>query len=288
VSTLIEKTSTAGHVDYRHNPSRSRFLHNLVFIICLIFALMMLFPLFWMFSSSLKDKSEIFLNPPRWIPLTLHWENFSVLFTERHFGRILLNSLYTIGSLLLSSIAGFAFAKYVFKGKTILFMIVLGSMMIPQESVMVPMFIIYRNLGLVNNLWGIILPGLANAFGIFFMRQYCANIHSELLEAARVDGCSEIGLFNRIVLPSLRPAFASLGIIMFVGQWNNFLWPSIILRSEKFLTISLAIRALQDGPRTPFELIMSGSVLSVIPLLIIIFLFQKQLISGLLEGSVKG
>lgn len=273
--------------------AKQRLLLTAALLLCLLTSVVMLFPLFWMFSSSLKTRAEIFLNPPVWLPHSLQWVNFKLLFTEHNFGRVLYNSffvaiLYTGLSLFFNSIAGFAFAKYEFRGQKLLFMIVLGSMMVPAETAMVPLFIIYRNLGLVDSLWGVILPGVASAFGIFFMRQYCSGIHNELLEASRVDGCSEIGLFVRVVLPNLKPAFASLGIVTFVGQWNNFLWPSVILRSASNQTISLAIRALESGNRTPYELIMSGSVISVIPLLLIIFLFQKQLISGLMEGSVKG
>lgn len=263
------------------------------FIICFMSALLMLFPLFWMFSSSLKERKDIFLNPPMWIPDTLQWSNFTELFINRFFGNILLNSffvsgMYTLLALFFCALAGYAFAKYSFRYRNLLFIIVLASMMVPPETTLIPLFVIYRNIGLIDNLWGVILPGIANGFGIFFMRQYCANIHNELLEAARIDGCNEFRIFRSVVLPNLRPAMASLGIIFFVNQWNNFLWPMIVLRSQENQTIAVAIRALQSGTRTPFELIMAGSVISIIPLLIIIFLFQKQLISGLMEGSVKG
>lgn len=258
-----------------------------------VMSLMMLFPLFWMISSSLKDKSEIFLNPPLWIPKHFHWNNFTVLFTERGYALILGNSLfvsclYTVGALFLCAMAGFAFSKYKFRGQGLLFGIVLASMMIPIEASMIPLFIVYKKLGLIDNLWGIILPGMANAFGIFYMRQFFASFHTEIMESARIDGCSEFGIFGRIALPNVKPAFASLGIIFFVNQWNNFLWPSVILRSEENMTISVAIRALDSGFRTPYELVMSGSVLSVIPLLVIILLFQKQYIAGLMDGAVKG
>lgn len=263
------------------------------FLICLVSALLMLFPLFWMFSSSLKERKDIFLNPPMWIPETFQWSNFTELFINRFFGNILLNSffvsgMYTLLALFFCALAGYAFAKYSFRYRNVLFIIVLASMMVPPETTLIPLFVIYRNIGLIDNLWGVILPGIANGFGIFFMRQYCANIHNELLEAARIDGCNEFRLFRSVVFPNLRPAMASLGIIFFVNQWNNFLWPMIVLRSQENQTIAVAIRALQSGTRTPFELIMAGSVISIIPLLIIIFLFQKQLISGLMEGSVKG
>lgn len=193
---------------------------------------------------SLKAVSEIFINPPIWIPDTLHWENFGELFSKRGFGIITWNSLllsttFTVVTLFLCSLGGYAFAKYQFRGKQILFVFVLASLMIPHEATMVPLFVIYKQLHLIDNIWGVILPDLANAFGIFFMRQYCRSLPDEMLEAARIDGCSEFTLFRKVVLPNLKSAFAALGI-------------------------------------------------SVLPLLIIVLVFQKQLISGLTEGSVKG
>jgi len=170
----------------------------------------------------------------------------------------------------------------------LLFGLVLASLMIPMESSLVPLFVIYRDLGMIDQLWGVILPRLTSAFGIFYMRQYCMTIENELLEASRIDGCSEARIYFRIVAPILIPAFASLGIIFFVEEWNNFLWPTIILRSQENLTLAVAIRALQSGVRTPYNLIMSGSVISVLPMLLAIFIFQKQIIAGLTEGTIKG
>ncbi|MBE9915842.1 carbohydrate ABC transporter permease [Paenibacillus donghaensis] len=268
-------------------------LSIVMLLVFLALAAVFMFPFVWMLSSSLKDKSQIFASPPVWIPHTLHWENFTQLFTERHFGAVILNSLFTavtgtVGALFFCSLAGFAFAKYRFRGKGLLFGLVLASLMIPMESSLVPLFVIYRELGLIDQLWGVILPRLTSAFGIFYMRQYCMSIENELLEAARMDGCSENRIYFRIVAPILIPAFASLGIIFFVEEWNNFLWPTVILRSEDHLTIAVAIRALQSGVRTPYNLIMSGSVISILPMLAVIFIFQKQIFAGLTDGTVKG
>lgn len=262
-----------------------------LFLIVLTFA--SLFPLLWMISSSLKERRDVFLNPPMWIPTNPQWDNFTQLFTERAFDTVLYNSffiaiLHTALALFFCTLAGYAFAKYTFKFQGILFGIVLASMMVPSETTIIPMFEIYRAFGLIDNPWGVIVANVASAFGIFFMRQYSAGIHTEMLEASRIDGCLEFRIFTSIVLPNLRPALASLGIITFVNQWNNFLWPLIVLRSPGEQTISLAIRTLESGARTPYELIMAGSVISIIPLLIIVLLFQKQLIGGLMDGAVKG
>ncbi|WP_314584336.1 carbohydrate ABC transporter permease [Paenibacillus terrigena] len=272
---------------------QTRALSIVMLVVFLCIAAAFLFPFAWMISSSFKEKSEIFANPPIWIPAKLHFENFTQLFTEKNFGRVILNSLFTaitgtVGGLFFCSMAGFAFAKYNFRGKGLLFGLVLASLMIPMESSLVPLFVIYRDLGMIDQLWGVILPRLTSAFGIFYMRQYCMTIENELLEASRIDGCSEARIYFRIVAPILIPAFASLGIIFFVEEWNNFLWPTIILRSQENLTLAVAIRALQSGIRTPYNLIMSGSVISVVPMLLAIFIFQKQIIAGLTEGTLKG
>ncbi|WP_018883642.1 carbohydrate ABC transporter permease [Paenibacillus massiliensis] len=263
------------------------------YTILVLITIASLFPLFWMVSSSLKERRDIFLNPPMWIPVNPQWDNYVILFKERMFGTVIYNSLFitvihTALALFFCTLAGYAFAKYQFRFKSLLFAIVLASMMVPSETTIIPMFEIYRSLGLIDNPWGVIITNVANAFGIFFMRQYCDSIHTELLEASRIDGCSEFKIFTHVVLPNLRPALASLGIITFVNQWNNFLWPLIVLRSPGEQTVSLAVRALESGARTPYELIMSGSVISVLPLLLIILLFQKQLIHGLMDGAVKG
>lgn len=282
------KLKAAGTSGSKHIWSSS-----LAFVLMAVVSLLTLFPLFWLFSSSLKDISEIFVNPPIWIPSTLHWENFRELFVERKFGIItwnsfLLSTTSTLIALIFCSLAGFAFAKYKFKGKQFLFVLVLASLMIPHEATMVPLFSIYKNMHLIDNIWGVILPDLANAFGIFFMRQYCMSLPDEMMEAARIDGCNEFKIFRKIVLPNLRSGFAGLGIILFVKQWNNFLWPSVILRSQENMTLSVALKALEDSNNTPYHLIMAGSVISVLPLLIIVLIFQKQLIAGMIDGAIKG
>ncbi|WP_311764827.1 carbohydrate ABC transporter permease [Paenibacillus agricola] len=283
---------TSSKTNYSWN--RKNQLNTIImFMVMAIISVIMLFPFFWLLSSSLKAVSEIFINPPIWIPATLHWENFGELFSKRGFGIITWNSLllsttFTVVTLFLCSLGGYAFAKYQFRGKQILFVFVLASLMIPHEATMVPLFVIYKQLHLIDNIWGVILPDLANAFGIFFMRQYCRSLPDEMLEAARIDGCSEFTLFRKVVLPNLKSAFAALGIILFVKQWNNFLWPVVILRSKENLTLAVAIKALEDSNYTPYHLIMAASVISVLPLLIIVLVFQKQLISGLTEGAVKG
>lgn len=269
-----------------------RFSTILLYVLLIVASLIMLFPFFWLLSSSFKELSEIFVFPPTLWVKEPTFDNFTILFKDYEFYYPLFNSFYisilaTGLSLFFCSLAGFAFAKYEFKGKNILFAIVLGSLMIPMETTMVPSFILFKNLGWIDRHIGLILPGMANAFGIFFMTQYMRNVSYEIIESGRIDGCREITIFTRLILPIIKPALASLGIIFFMNSWNNFLWPLIILKSPEKMTLAVALRSLVQGIRTPHHLIMAGSVVSILPLLIIFFLFQNYFISGLSEGAVK-
>lgn len=271
------------------NVLKSLILYSSLLTIVVI----MVFPFIWMFSSSFKPLSEIFSYPPSIIVKNATWDNYIQLFTKYYFDRAFINSsyisaLYTAGAVFFCSLAGYGFAKYNFKGRFVLFFIVLGSMMIPFEVTMVPLYLIFKNLGWIDRHIGLIIPGLANAFGIFFMHQYMQGISNEIIESGRIDGCSEFGIFIKLIFPIIRPAIASLGIIFFMNSWNNFLWPLIILKSRENLTLAVALRNFESGIRTPYHLIMAGSVVSILPLLIIFFVFQKQFISGIMSGAVKG
>lgn len=257
------------------------------------FAVLMILPFLWMVSSSLKPLSEIFSYPPSLIPETIRWENFTELFERFPFFRNLFNSLYiatvyTVLATFFCALGGYGFSKYEFKFKNVLFFILLGSMMMPQEILMIPLYVIYRNLGWINTHWGLIIPGVANAFGIFFMRQFINGIPDELMEAARVDGLGEFGIFTKIILPILKPAFASLGIIFFMNSWNNFLWPLILLKTPDMFTVTVSIYSMTGGLSQPFHWILAGSLISIIPLFIIFLIFEKQFISGITAGAVKG
>jgi ABC-type glycerol-3-phosphate transport system permease component len=153
---------------------------------------------------------------------------------------------------------------------------------------MIPLYVLYRRIGWIDKFWGLIFPGMANAFGIFFMRQYLIKLPNEFLDSARIDGCSEIKIFLYIILPIARPALTALGMIFFMGSWNNFLWPLIILKSKNMLTAVVALRGLSSGLRVPYDLIMAGSVLIVLPLVILFIVLQKQFIVGITSGAIKG
>jgi ABC-type glycerol-3-phosphate transport system permease component len=247
-----------------------------------------------MLVSSFKPFAEIFAGKT-FLPQNPTLNNYVSLFEQANTWRNLWNSFFiattsTALSVFLCALGGYAFAKFRFPGRGVLFAFMLGSMAIPFAVVMVPLFIMMRNyFHWIDTPLPLIIPGAANAFGIFFMRQYMSTLPVELIDAARVDGASEFGIFWRIVLPISIPAIVSLSIIFFMSSWNNFLWPTAVLRSPDQQTVPLMLNSLQGPPgRTAFDVLMAGSVVSLLPMLLIFLLLQRFLIGGIITGSVKG
>jgi ABC-type glycerol-3-phosphate transport system permease component len=254
----------------------------------------MLFPFVWMLVSSFKPFPEIFAGRT-FLPQEPTIANYVALFERYDALRKFWNSFYiattaTVLSVFLCALGGYAFAKFEFPGRKAMVALMLASMTIPFAVLLVPLFVMMRNtFGWIDTPWPLIVPGAANAFGIFFMRQYMLSVSDDMLDAARIDGASEFGIFLRVVLPTALPGLASLGIIFFMASWNNFLWPLTVLRSERMHTVPIMLNSLQGPPgRTAFDLLMAGSVLSVIPMLVVCFLLQRYLIAGITAGSVKG
>lgn len=220
-----------------------------------------MFPFYWLFISAFKDKGDIFKLPPEFLPHPWLLDNFVRVFQETGIIRAFVNSVVIAGghvalALFLCSLAGYAFAKFPHApGRDKLFAFVLATMMIPSAVLLIPLFVVMCKLNAVNTYWAMIVPGAASAFGIFWMRQYASeNIHNDLLDAARIDGCSEFQIYHRIVLPILKPALAALGIVLVIGIWNNLLWAFIVLRTENMYTLPLVIYLLQGEQRTPSNL----------------------------------
>jgi len=254
----------------------------------------MLFPFVWMLVSSFKPFPEIF-SGRTFLPVEPTLANYVALFERYDALRKFWNSFYiattaTALSVFLCALGGYAFAKFQFPGRNVMFAILLASMTIPFAVLLVPLFVMMRNtFGWIDTPWPLIIPGAANAFGIFFMRQYMLSVSDDMLDAARIDGASEFGIFVRVVLPTALPGLASLAIIFFMASWNNFLWPLAVLRSERMHTVPIMLNSLQGPPgRTAFDLLMAGSVLSVLPMLVVFFFLQRYLIAGITAGSVKG
>ncbi|MEN2768661.1 carbohydrate ABC transporter permease [Ornithinibacillus xuwenensis] len=220
------------------------------------------------------------------------FSGFKRLFQQNNMGMWFINSLYigvvvTIGVLLFDSMAGYVLAKKKFPGRNFIFWLIISTMMIPSQVTLVPMFIMVRDLGLMDTHWALILPDLSMVFGVFLMRQFMFSIPDELLEAAKIDGASEWKTYWRIVLPLARPGLAALGIFTFMNVWNSFLWPIIVLNSAELYTLPVGLKTLQDANLADFKLLMSGAAIAAIPMIIVFILFQRHFVKGLTLGGVK-
>jgi multiple sugar transport system permease protein len=250
-------------------------------------------PMLWMVSASFMSPGEANTLPPPILPPTPTTEHYVALFTRLNLFRNLLNSLLiatvtTVVSLMLNALAGYAFAKLRFRGRDRLFALLLIGLVVPAQVGMLPLFLVVQKLGLVNTPMGVMIPGLASIFGIFMIRQYALGIPDELLDAARVDGASEFRIFRTIVLPLLKPILVTWAAFSFLSQWNDFLWPLIVLSDDRKFTLPVALANLVGEHVQDTELMMAGSVITVIPVLALFLVLQRHYIRGVMMGSVKG
>jgi len=256
-------------------------------------ALLMLAPFYFMFVFATQSRTEIFsVPPPLWFGDQL-LDNLAILTKRIPFWRSLGWSLYvalasTALTLLFCSMGGYAFAMFEFRFKKALFALVMGTMMLPSFMSMIPTFMVMDALGWIDEPRALYIPGAASAFGIFLMRQYVSSaVPRELVEAARMDGCSELGIYARIVLPLLKPALGTLGLITFIASWNNFIGPLVVMRSPEHYTLPLALRSMQSPVDTEWGALMAGSAIATLPLIVLFALASRQLIAGLTAGAVK-
>ena len=256
-------------------------------------AVVALFPLLWMFSVSFMQHGEASTYPPPLLPSKPTLANYRELFERAGMGRHLLNSAIvatftTLFSLALNLAAGYAFAKLRFAGRDRVFRTLLGALVIPAQVAMIPLFLIMKWLGLVNSYGGVIVPAMAGVFGIFLVRQYARTIPDDLLEAARIDGAGEWRIFATIVLPLLKPIVVTLAIFTFLASWNDFMWPLIVLSDQAWQTAPVALAGLSREHVQDNELMMAGSVVTIVPVLVLFLVLQRHYLQGLLLGSVKG
>ena len=274
-----------------HTPSRTA--PWLAYLLVGVGALIMLAPFYFMFVFATHSREEIFSLPPPVFFGDDFFHNLKILTERIPFWQNLGWSLYvalanTALTLLFCSMAGYAFAMYEFKYKKALFGLVMGTMLLPSFMNMIPTFMIMDVLGWIDQPRALYIPGAASAFGIFLMRQFVgSSVPRDLIEAARMDGCSEFGIYWRIVLPLLKPALGTLGLITFIASWNNFIGPLIVMRSPEMYTLPLALRSLQSPVDTEWGALMAGSAIATLPLLVLFMLSSRQLISGLTAGAVK-
>lgn len=265
-----------------------------VYIILILIALVMIIPFLWMLSASVKSDREVFqMNPFVWIPENPKWSNYSDIWTKIPFGRFVGNTVYltivvTLLQLFTSSFAAYSFAKLHFRHKNGLFLAYIATIAMPWQVYMVPQFIMMRRMGLNDKLLAIICLQAFSAFGVFMMKQFYEGIPDDLCEAARIDGMSEYKIYAKIMLPLSKPALSTLTIFTFVATWNDYLGPLIYLKSQEKKTIQLGLKMFISQYSSDYGLIMAGSVLSLIPVLIVFLILQKYFVEGVAATGLKG
>jgi multiple sugar transport system permease protein len=261
--------------------------------VLVIIAIITVLPVLWMLSASFMAPGEASSTPLRVFPAHPSTANYLALVSRMHMLLYFLNSTIiasavTLISLFFNSMAGFAFAKFRFAGRDRLFRALLGGMVIPAQITMLPLFLMLKTMGFVNTYAGAVIPGLASIFGIFLMRQFIVSIPDSLLEAARIDGASEFRVYRSVILPLCKPVLVTLALFTFMGTWNDFMWPLIIMTDDSRYTLPVALANLRGEHLLDVELMMAGSVVTILPVVILFLAFQRQYVRGILVGGVKG
>lgn len=260
-------------------------------------SIIFIFPLYWMITGAFKTEEALYSIPPEWFPNDIYFGNFADIFGYYPIMMWLWNSVFiglvsVILILILSATAGYALAKLKFPGDKVIFILVIATMMLPHETILVTLYKLTADIGLLDSPWGVIIPTIAFPFGVFLVRQFARTIPDELLNAARIDGASEVRIFFSVVLPMLLPALGALAIFAFMFTWNNYAWQLVVLSSENELTfpLGLTLMAAQDpsGATLNYAFIMAGASIAAIPLIIFFLLLQRSFIKGITLGSVKG
>ena len=267
--------------------------HVLTYLVLIIGVGLWLLPLVWMYLGSIKTQGEILMRPPTWIPLDPTLANFSQWFTKLNFGQFFTNSLVVAavtvaGNLLFCSMVGYALAKMEFPGKRVLFVLVMVTLMVPGVVTFVPLFVMVAKMGLVDTYAALILPFLTQPLGVFLMRQFMLGIPDSLIEAARIDGAGEIRIFTSVVVPLCGPPLATLGILTFLGSWNNFLWPLVAAQTQEMYTLPVALSLYSTGQQaTNYGILLAGAVLIITPILLLFVALQKYFIQGVATTGIK-
>jgi len=285
--------SASGSEQNQSAATRRRVSQIILYGLLIVGAFIALFPMLWMVSASFMPAGEASTYPPHLIPTRITFDHYRDLFTRLNLGRYLFNSTLiavtvTAVSLVINSMAGYAFAKLRFRGRDRTFRILSLGLVLPVQIAMLPLFLLMKNLHLINTYWGVIIPGMASIFGIFLIRQYALSIPDDMLDAARIDGASELRIYWEVVVPGILPILATLAIWTFLATWNDFMWPLIVLSDESHYTLPVALANLSGEHVQDTELMMAGSVLTVIPVLAVFLFLQRYYIQGVMAGSVKG
>ena len=271
-------------------------INAFVWVFLIIAAIYILAPLVFMFTASVMPAGDIMKMPYRWIPKGFYWQNYwqgirgndgSFIYLRNIFNSLVVASIVTMTTVFLSALTGYGLAKYHFKGRYVVFMMILATMMIPFEVIMIPLYLIITKLGIQNSYAGLITPFLVTAFGIFLMRQYYVTFPDEILDAARIDGASELKIFGKIILPNSIPALATLAVLTFKSQWDNLLWPLLVAQSEEMKTIPLYIVRFTAEKHTDEGAMMAVAAIASIPILILFFRLSRYFISGAVVYSAR-
>lgn len=264
-----------------------------LYLVLTVVMVIVIAPFAWMVLGSFKGQAELRAVPPTWWPESASLDNYAELFRRLNFGQFFFNSalvavVVTAGNLVFCSMLGYALAMLEFRGKKLLFAVVIGTLMIPGVVTFVPLFVLVANANLVDTLPGLFLPFLVAPFGVFLMRQFISGLPKELLDAGRVDGASELKIFWRIILPLCGPALATLGILTFLGSWNNFLWPLVVAQNQSHYTLPVALALISTGQQiTNYGLLLAGATVVVVPILIVFLVFQRRFIEGIATTGIK-
>lgn len=283
---------TAGSTQRISGKARSRFSTFLIWLGLLLGALIMAFPLYWMVVTTIVPREEAYSRELHLIPQTIVIDNYVNGWTSNPWPQWYANTLIIVGTSVIgltffSLLSGFAFAKYNFRGRNVLFLIILSTLMIPLQVLLIPRFLLLANLGWINTYWGVIGPHMADAFGVFFARQFMLDVPDELLEAARLDGAGEFTIFSRIVVPLSTPAIAVLVILGFSARWNAFAWPLVALTRKDMYTVQLGINYMKGYYATDYPALIAMVVVSLVPIMIIFLTFQKYFIQGIARTGIK-
>ena len=263
-----------------------------VYILLSILAAIYLAPIFWVALSSFKGGSELFRYPPTLFPETFTIENYIAAFSKGNFGSYFANSTFvavvsTILTVIINTMAGYAFAKYKFKGGNAMFIFFIATLMLPLEVLMIPIFQVIKTFGMYNTFWGLIIPPAATPAGVFLMRQYFLSVPNDLMQAARIDGASETKIFLKLMLPIAKPAMSVLAIFSFLWRWNDYMWPLLVIRDTKKYTVQLALANFSGQYTVDWSSMLAMSVVTMIPVLIIFLIFQKQFVKGMVTAGMK-
>lgn len=289
-------TTTQTSPQPRSNMRNRRMLNNAILLVLLIFVgILILVPILWMLSTSFKPKSQWFLPQIHWIPLTFTWENYAKILNNdtlpivRWFANSLaLSTIITVLVLVVDSLAAYAYARMQFRGRRALFALLLATLFLPGVMFLIPNFLTVARLGWLNNYLGVITPALAGVFGVFFMRQFFESLPRELEEAAQIDGATQFQTFTKVALPLAKPALATLGIITFLGVWNDFLWPLLILKDRALLTLPPGLRTLQGAYTSEYGQMMAGAAITAVPILLLYILLQRYIVESVQTTGLKG